>query len=229
MTPPRTRSKDESVHVTDERFNTASHLFALVFSLVGSSVLITKASQTGDAWLTVGVSLYAFGLCGLFLFSVLHHGIEGSPKVEKLLQTLDYLAIYLLIAGSFSPVCLGIGRNPLGWSVFGTVWICAVTGMTLKAAIPSFPKWLGLCFYVILGWVAVLLAGMVTRELGGTATFMLSLGGVFYTVGGIIFLRESPNPIPGKFGFHEIWHLMVIGGALSHYAFMWMLVGAENG
>lgn len=217
-------SKDGSVHVTDERFNTVSHLFAFVFSLVGSGVLLIKAAQTGDPWLIVGVALYALGLCSLFMFSTLHHGINGSPKMDRRLQTLDYLAIYLLIAGTFSPVCLGIGRNPLGWSVFGTIWICAITGMTLKAAIPSFPKWLGLNIYVILGWVAVLLAGMVYRILGLMPTIFLSLGGLAYTLGGVIFIHEKPNPLPGKFGFHEIWHLFVIAGALCHYIFIWLLV-----
>jgi len=219
-------SKDGSVHITDERFNTASHLFALVFSLVGSSVLIIQAAQSENPWLIVGVSLYGFGLCSLFLCSTLHHGITGSPELERRLQTLDYLAIYLLIAGTFSPICLGIGRNPLGWSVFGTIWGGAVTGMILKSSIRGFPKWLGLCFYVILGWIAVFLSGMVYRELGGMPVILLCFGGLLYTVGGVIFLRESPNPLPGFFGFHEIWHLFVIGGAISHYGFTWMLVAA---
>ncbi|WFB36988.1 hemolysin III family protein [Kiritimatiellota bacterium B12222] len=219
-------SKDDSIHVTDERFNTVSHLFAFVFSLVGSAVLIIEAVKTKNPWLIVGVSLYALGLCSLFLFSTLHHGVNGSPRTERLLQTLDYLAIYLLIAGTFSPVCLGIGRTSLGWSVFGTIWVCAITGMVLKSSIRGFPKWLGLYLYVILGWVAVLLAGLVYKTLGIPAFALLAVGGLAYTIGGAIFIKEAPNPIPGRFGFHEIWHLFVIVGALCHYAFIWEIVKA---
>jgi len=224
MQPPR--SKDGSVHVTDERFNTASHLIALVFFGIGSATLVTKVATSGHPWLLVGVSLYAFGLCTLFLFSTLHHCINGTPKTERILQTLDYLAIYLLIAGTFSPVCLGIVRTPLGWSVFGTVWIGAVVGMILKASIRSFPKWLGLCLYATLGWVAVFITIPVYKEVGFTATSLLALGGFLYTLGGILFLMERPNPYPGKFGFHEIWHLLVIAGALCHFIFIRILVNS---
>jgi hemolysin III len=224
MNPHPPLSKDGSVHVTDERFNTASHLFAFVFSCVGSAVLVIKASHTANPWLIVGVSLYALGLCSQFLCSTLHHGIHGTLKTERLLQTLDYLAIYLLIAGTFSPVCLGIGRSTLGWSVFGTIWGCAIIGMVLKATVPAFPKWLGLYFYFVLGWVAVLLAGIVYNQLGLPTSLFLFIGGLFYTIGGVIFIREAPNPFPGIFGFHEIWHIFVIVGALCHYVFIYRLV-----
>lgn len=217
-------SKDGSVHVTDERFNTASHLAALVFSLVGASYLIVQASLTASVWHVVGYSLYGVGLCSLFLCSTLHHGVNASPRTERFLQTLDYLAIYLLIAGTFSPVCLIVGRDALGWSVLGSVWFVALTGMTLKASVPSFPKWLGLCLYVILGWVASLMGWALWQSLGFEAMGLLALGGVFYTAGGVMFLIEKPNPAPGFFGFHEIWHLFVIAGAASHYGLMLLLL-----
>ncbi len=224
MNNHRPLSKDGSVHVTDEKFNTASHLFALVFSIIGSGVLLIESSKTGNPWLIVGVSLYALGLCSLFLCSTLHHGVNGSPQVERLMQTLDYLAIYLLIAGTFSPICLGIGRTTLGWSVFGTIWVCAIIGMVLKSSIRNFPKWLGLCIYVILGWVGVLLTDFIYTELGLQTTLLLAVGGLAYTLGGVIFIRERPNPAPGVFGFHEIWHLFVIAGAACHYAVIWRMV-----
>ena len=224
MTKQPVYSKDGSIHVTDERFNTASHLSAFVFSIIGSSVLIIESSKTKNPWLIVGVSLYAFGLCSLFLCSTLHHGVNGSPERERLLQNLDYIAIYLLIAGTFSPICLGMGRTPLGWSVFGTVWGLAITGMVLKSSFRNFPKWLGMCFYIIMGWIAVLLTNLIFQNLGLQTMILLVIGGLSYTIGGGIFIKEHPNPVPGIFGFHEIWHLFVIGGAACHYAVIWRVV-----
>lgn len=221
---PRTLSKDGSVHVTDERFNTLSHLAGFVFSLVGSSYLIAQAALNATPWHVVGFSLYAFGLCSLFLFSTLHHGIRGSSGTERLLRTFDYLAIYLLIAGTFSPLCLVLARNPLGWAVFGVVWLITLLGIVLKSSIRRFPKWLGLGIYVILGWVAVLLGPTVIAMSGWTAGGLLLSGGVLYTIGGGIFLAETPNPLPGRFGFHEIWHLFVLAGAACHFAMMLFLL-----
>ncbi len=218
-------SKDGSEHVTDERFNTVSHMGALIFSLIGSGYLIAQASMTATPWHIVGFSLYAFGLCGLFLCSTLHHGINGSLRTEDTLRTMDYVAIYLLIAGTFSPFCLVLARDALGWSIFGTVWIVSIVGMVMRSTMTQFPKWLSMSFYVLLGWVAVLLGPVVFKALGPFAMGLLLAGGIFYTVGGVVFSTERPNPIPGRFGFHEIWHLFVIAGAACHFALMLRVLG----
>ncbi len=220
----RELSKDGSPNVTDERFNTISHLLGLLFVVPCCSWLIVKASAVSP-WHIVGASLYAVGVVSLFLFSTLHHGLEGSLRFESRMRTLDYVAIFLLIGGTFSPLCLTVARGPLGWSVFGSVWFFCLVGIALRAAIPSLPKWVTMTFYVGLGWMAALLGPVLIQQLGGGAMAGIALGGVLYTFGGIIYVREKPNPVPGRFGFHEIWHLFVMAGAGLHLAvfvFVWV-------
>jgi hemolysin III len=218
------RSKDQSENVTDEVINTASHLAATVFALLGASALIVDASIQGDPWKIVGFSVYGASLICLFLFSTLHHGIHASPRTEDVLRHIDYSAIFFLIAGSFTPICLVVVRNGLGWSVFGVVWLVSMIGIALRASIPALPKWLAMTLYGTLGWVAAVLAVPLMKAAGFGAAFLLAAGGILYTVGGVMYLTERPNPIPGRFGFHEIWHLMVILGALSHYLVMYLYV-----
>jgi len=212
----RRLSKDGSPHVTDERFNTISHLLALIFAMIGSGWLIARAS-TVSPWHATGASLYALGLVSLFLFSTLHHGLDGGPKLESALRTLDYAAIFLLIGGTFSPLCLTVARSPLGWSVFGVVWVFCLMGLTLRAVFTGLPKWFTMTLYVGLGWVAVLLGPTLAERLGAEAVGWITAGGVLYTLGGVVYVREAPNPVPGRFGFHEIWHLFVMAGAGCHF------------
>jgi hemolysin III len=213
----RTLSKDGSRHVTDERFNTISHLLGFMFALPASVLLMIRGFQVA-VWYGVGACLYALGLNALFLCSTLHHGIHGTPRFEERMRTLDYLAIFLLIGGTFSPFCLTVARGPLGWTVFGVIWFFCVVGMSLRATNPHLPKAITMTFYVGLGWLATLIAPAVWETRGPPAAIGLAIGGLLYTVGGVIYVREKPNPIPGVFGFHEIWHLFVLAGAAFHYA-----------
>lgn len=213
-------SKDGSVHVTDEKFNTLSHLAATIFAVLGGSHLIVEASVAGAPWHITGFSIYTLGLVSLFLFSTLHHGVNGSPKVEDVLRLLDYVAIFLLIAGTYTPVCIALLRGPTGWTVFGVSWLVAVVGIALKCIRPDIPKRTTMTLYMALGWIAIALVGPLYDSSGAGAIAWLTAGGLFYTVGGIFFMREKPNPIPGRFGFHEIWHIFVILGAAAHWWFM---------
>jgi hemolysin III len=218
--PARERSKDGSRHVTDERFNTASHLAAAIFALLGTVVLIVSASVAAKPWHIVSFSIYGTSLVALFLASTLHHGIVGTARVEELLRSLDYHAIFLLIAGSFTPMCLVALRGPLGWSVFGVSWAVAIAGIALKASSSRIPKWVFLTMYGTLGWLGAAVAWPLTSIIDWWGLALLALGGVLYTAGAVVFALERPNPIPGKFGFHEIWHVFVVAGAAAHYFLM---------
>jgi hemolysin III len=216
----RLKSKDGSQHVTDEQFNTASHLLAAVFALLGSVYLIVISALEGKPWHLAGFIVYGLGLTGLFLSSSLHHGINSSPRMNRVLKNLDYCFIFLLIAGCFTPMVLVLFRTPLGWSIFGMCWGVAVIGMILRLAFVNLPKWVTMMLYLGLGWMAVFLGPDMILTLPFPAIVLMTLGGLFYTFGAIIFIFERPNPIPGRFGFHEIWHIFVIFGAAAHYGFM---------
>ena len=213
-------SKDGSEHVTDEIFNTASHTAGAIFSLLGMVLLITLSAVQGKVWNIVAFSIYGTSLFMLFLASAFHHGIDGSEKLNAFFRLFDYLSIFALIAGTYTPLCLIFSRDAWGWSVFGVIWALAAAGITIKAVFPGVPKWFTNTLYVCMGWVGAFLIFHVFREIGLLGFLLILSGGVLYSIGAVIFYIEKPNPLPGKFGFHEIWHLFVLAGALVHFAFM---------
>uniref|UniRef100_A0A6U1CTS6 Hemolysin III n=1 Tax=Rhizochromulina marina TaxID=1034831 RepID=A0A6U1CTS6_9STRA len=219
-------SRDGSVHVTDEVFNSASHLMAAMFSILGTAILVSGASAQGAPWKIVSFAIYGLSLVSLFAASTLHHSIDSSPRVEETLRMVDYLAIYPLIAGTLTPLCLVFFHGTtLGWSFFGVAWALAITGMVLTAThFRKVPKWWSMTFYVTLGWLGAFLSIPLYAKVHSGGLSLLALGGVFYTVGGVVFSVETPNPVPGKFGFHEIWHIFVILGAALHWCLMFLYV-----
>ncbi|WP_109474203.1 PAQR family membrane homeostasis protein TrhA [Ornithinimicrobium cavernae] len=217
------RSRDGSIHVTDERFNTISHLFGSCFAVVGAALLIAQSGDQGDPWKIVGFSVYGFSLITLFLASTLHHGLDLGPRLNDVLRTLDYTSVFLLIAGTITPLVLILFRNTYGWTVFGTVWGIAVLGIVLRSVWRQLPKWVTNTLYITLGWMTVLLVGAgVELDLGALA--LMAGGGLVYSVGFVIFVIERPNPWPGVFGFHELWHALVVVAALLHYLLMYFYV-----
>lgn len=220
-TPPR--SRDGSVHVTDERINTISHLAASCFAVVGAALLVTQAAAQGDPWKVVGLSVYSVSVLALFVASTLHHGIDRGPRVNEVLRTLDYTAVFLLIAGTVTPLVLVLIRTTFGWAVLGGVWVVAGAGIALRATLRDMPKYVTNTLYIALGWTPVLLAGAGVPLPPG-AYALMAAGGLLYSVGFVIFVVERPNPVPGVLGFHEIWHVLVVLAALLHYLLMYWYV-----
>lgn len=220
---PVHRSRDGSVHVTDERINTISHLAGSCFALLGSALLIAQAGATGDPWRIVGLSIYCASLVTLFVASTAHHGLDRGPRVNDLLRTLDYTSVFGLIAGTVTPIVLILERTVAGWAVLGTVWGIAALGIAARSVWTDLPKWVTNTLYIVLGWmpVVLVLTGL-TLPLG--ALLLMAVGGVLYSVGFVIFIIERPNPVPGVFGFHEIWHLLVMAAAGLHFVLMYAYV-----
>lgn len=217
------RSRDGSIHVTDERFNTVSHLFAACFALGGAGLLISQASAQGDPWKIVGLSVYGLSLVVLFVSSTLHHGLDRGPRFNEALRTLDYDSVFLLIAGSITPLVLVLFRTTYGWTVFGAVWAIAVLGIVVRSVHRRLPKYVTNTLYIALGWLTVLLIG-AGRPLPVGALVLMAAGGLVYSAGFVIYVIEKPNPWPGRFGFHETWHVLVLLAALLHYALMYFYV-----
>ncbi|CAL8977796.1 hypothetical protein CELL_02664 [Cellulomonas sp. T2.31MG-18] len=217
------RSRDGSVHVTDERFNTVSHLFAACFAVAGAALLIVQAAEQRDAWKVVGFSLYGLSVVTLFVASTLHHGIDGGARVNDVLRTLDYDSVFLLIAGSTTPMVLVLFRTTYGWTVLGAVWVIAAAGIVLRSLLRQLPKYVTNTLYIALGWMPVLLVGSGASVPGG-AMLLMAAGGLLYSAGFVVFVIERPNPWPGVFGFHEIWHAMVVVAAVLHYLLMYLYV-----
>lgn len=220
-TKPRTLSKDGSIHVTDEFYNTLISAVGAGLSLIGAFALVAFSLKTHKPWHVFAFLIYGAALVNLFVASALHHGVDGSEETENFLRELDYHAIFLMIAGTFTPFCLILLRNTLGWSSLGLIWVLALLGILLKVIFPGLPKWISTSMYLGMGWLGVVIAYPVYLQIA-TGVWFLILGGLFFTVGAVIFHFERPNPVPGRFGFHEIWHLFVLAGAASHFLTMYL-------
>jgi hemolysin III len=147
--------------------------------------------------------------------------VNGSPRTNHLLRQLDYFAIFVMIAGTFTPFCLLLGKSRLSTQVLELVWALAVVGIVSKAMYPALPKWVTLALALGMGWLALLLVEPIYAAIHLEGALALAGGGVFFTIGGVIFGLEKPNPWPGRFGFHEIWHCFVLAGAASHFSIMY--------
>ena len=145
--------------MTDERFNTVSHLFAACFALVGAALLITQAGAQGGPVEDRRVRVYGLSVVTLFVASTLHHGLDHGPRVNEVLRTLDYDSVFLLIAGSVTPLVLVLFRTTYGWTVLGAVWVIATLGIVLRSMLRELPKYVTNTLYIALGWVPVLLVG----------------------------------------------------------------------
>jgi hemolysin III len=200
-----------------ERFNSFTHLTGLVLAVAGAALLITKSSLQGDAWKIVGSSIFSASMVLLYGASSLYHSVRG--KAKKVLVKLDHCAIYLLIAGTYTPFALVTLRGPWGWSLFGVVWGLAVLGIIKELCFgrdrfPSVP------LYLAMGWLAVVAAVPLVRELPGAGLVWLIAGGLFYTAG-ILFYANDERWRHA----HGIWHLFVLGGTACHYMAVLLYVG----
>jgi hemolysin III len=217
-------SRDGSIHATDEVFNSASHFSATLLSILGTVLLITEASGQKDPWKIVSFAIYGASLIFLFGCSTLHHAISGP--LEGIFRVLDYMAIYPLIGGTFTPLCLVFYHDSgIGWAFCMTVWGLAIIAMLSTALwFSKIPKWLSMTMYITLGWLGACMTYWLIPVLGWSGFGLFLLGGVLYTAGGYVYTTEKPNPVPGKFGFHEIWHVAVVLAAACHWLLMYFYV-----
>lgn len=204
------------LHAMREPVNGLTHLGAAVVSAVGLvALLLTSRSTVGKE---VSLLIYGSTLILLFAASSTYHLVRGSPRVMGILRKLDHAAIYLLIAGSYTPFCYNMFSGFWQWGLLVIVWSLALAGVIVKIFIIKSPRWLNATIYLILGWLIVFAVREMLATLPVGALVWLVAGGGLYTVGAIIYATKILNFVPGKFGFHEVWHIFVILGALAHFA-----------
>jgi hemolysin III len=194
-----------------ERFNSISHLIGSAAALAGTAFLVVTAARQGDPWKIVSFSIYGASLVLLYGFSTLYHSLSGRGKA--VFRTLDHLAIYLLIAGTYTPFTLITLRGPWGWSIFGVVWGLAVFGMVLDTLGTRGPRIVPIVIYLLMGWMVVVALKPLMARLPLRGELWLLAGGLFYTTGIVFYALDKRVK-----HFHGIWHLFVMAGSLSHYA-----------
>lgn len=216
-------SKDKSPHYTDESVNTATHMVGAIFSLFGVLLLLTKSGQASKWLHFTAFLIYGFSLISLFVMSSLHHGVQGSEKTNRRLRTLDYVAVYGLILGTIVPICLIVFKGALGYSVLFVASLVTAFGITMRSIYHNLPAYVSLTLYLCLGWLPALLFLLDSSASTEGLSYIIA-GGLFYTFGSMVYGLEKPNILPRKFGFHEIWHIAVLFGALCHFLYMYFYV-----
>lgn len=193
-----------------ERFNSISHLVGASLAAVGGVLLIVMAARLGDPWKVVSFSVYGAMLLCLYLASTLYHSLRGRAK--KIWCKFDHCAIYLLIAGSYTPFALVTLRGAWGWSLFGTVWGLAIFGIVQEIWLAKGQRILSLLIYVVMGWLAVVAAVPLIEALSWEGFLWLAAGGLVYTVDIVFYATDEK----WRYG-HGVWHLFVLGGSACHY------------
>ena len=191
------------------------HQYAFFVAVALGAALVLRAPGVAG---TAAVSVYAAGICGLFGISALYHRRTWSPRASAWMRRADHSMIFVFIAATYTPVAVLVLPGTLATVVLAVVWGGALAGVVLKLVWITAPKWLSAVLYVSLGWVALLMLPDLWGDLGWLAVAAFGLGGLLYTVGAVVYASERPNPWPRTFGFHEVFHTLVIAAAAVHYA-----------
>lgn len=196
-------------------FSGLSHALGALLSVAGLVAL--EVSADGRPWLALAFAIYGTTLILLFTASACTHSLRCSPKIEWRLDQFDYAAIFLLIAGTYTPLCLGPLRGPWGRGFLVAEWSMAATGVASVLWMKRRAGALRVGLYVAMGWLVVLAPGPVIRALPPAALAWLLAGGVLYSVGAVVFATNRPRLWPGRFAAHDLWHVMVLAGAACHF------------
>ena len=191
------------------------HQYAFFVSVVLGVPLVAGASGTRER---VGAAVFAAALATMFGVSALYHRITWRPGPRRWMRRLDHAAIYLLIAGTYTPFGLIALSGAWRWTVLPVVWGGALAAIVLKVAWVDAPKWLAAGIGIALGWIGILLLPQLWDHAGFSGVLLLAAGGVLYTAGAIVYARGRPDPVPAVFGYHELFHALVIAAAACQYA-----------
>ncbi len=208
--------------VIKPRWRGRLHQFAFFFSIPQGIALLIAA---GADWVSrVGAGVYALSLAGLYGVSASYHRLKWTPPALSRMRRLDHSMIFVLIAGTYTPVSLLLLDGVWATILLVTVWVAAIAGIVMKIVGLERTRKITAGMYIGIGWIALAMAPQIVPRAGATVLALIAAGGVLYTVGAIIFALRRPNPSPMVFGYHEIWHVMVVAASLCHYAAIMILV-----
>lgn len=200
------------------------HLGGMLLSIAGLVLLVVFAARQGDVWQVVTFSIYGASMILLYGASTLYHILFISERVHAIFRKIDHMMIFVLIAGTYTPICLVSLRGWVGWALFGLIWALALCGIVMKAFWMHAPRWLYTLFYILMGWVAVVAIVPLGRLMPAGGLFWLFFGGVLYTVGGVCYALKWPRIHFTWFGFHELFHIFILMGSIAHFIMMFFYV-----
>lgn len=203
-----------------------THFIGMMLAVFAAVPLLIKAGVTSGERSFTAMAIFMASMILLYGASAIYHSVNLAGKRLRIFQKLDHMMIFVLIAGSYTPVCLVVLGGDVGYRLLALVWGIALAGMMIKACWITCPKWFSSIIYIAMGWVCVLVFGQLFDTLSTAAFLWLLAGGLIYTAGGVIYALKLPifNAKHRAFGSHEVFHLFVMGGSVCHFIFMYLYV-----
>lgn len=208
-----------------EPINGLTHLSGAILSFVALLAMVIKATITTESALSVFAVIF-FGMSMILLYSAsaTYHMVIAKDKVIAFLRKIDHSMIFILIAGTYTPFCLISLNGMIGWILFSIIIFAALCGVLFKMVWFNCPRWLSTMIYIVMGWMVIFVASPLSEVLSSTGLFLLVLGGIFYTIGGIIYGAKPKFLKSAYMGFHEIFHIFIMLGSTSHFLCVYMYV-----
>ena len=194
-----------------------THFIGAVLSCVAVVTLVIRAIEVGTVLHIVSFSVFGLSLVALYSASTLYHMIDKPEAMRNVYRRIDHMMIFVLIAGTYTPICLIALNGTVGYTLFAVIWAVAVSGIIMKALWLTAPRWLTAVLYILMGWLVILAIQPIISALPEEGFRWLFAGGVVYTIGGIIYALKWPLKNNKWFGFHELFHIFVLGGSFCHY------------
>lgn len=200
-----------------------THFIGMLMAIFAAIPLLIKAAHEPSKLYVISLAIYAVSLILLYAASTTYHTFNLSEKKNTILKKIDHMMIFILIAGSYTPICLLVLQGRTGKILLAIVWFIAILGILIKAFWVFCPKWVSSILYIGMGWACVLAFTQILNNMSSAAFSWLLAGGIIYTIGGIIYALKVPifNDKHKNFGSHEIFHLFVMGGSVCHFVLMY--------
>jgi len=211
-----------------EPMNGFTHFIGIILSTIGTILLISLTLHPYKPYHLISFTIFGFGMILLYSTSTLYHWLKLPESGVKKLRKADHIMIFIYIAATYTPVCIVALRGSLGWGLLAAVWCIALGGIMIKIFWMNAPRWLSTVIYILMGWLAVIVIYPLINVLQLEALIWLFMGGLFYTIGAVIYALKKPDPYPGLLGFHEIFHLFVMFGSFSHFWLIYRYVSILN-
>lgn len=206
-----------------EPVNGLTHCLGAVLALVGAVLLLARVASPAMPWHIVTFAVFGTAMVMLYTASTLYHWLPLSEAGVRLWRRIDHCMIFVYIAATYTPICLIPLRGPWGWSLFGSVWALALAGISVKVFWLHAPRWLSTGLYLGMGWMVIVGVYPLVVSLPAGALWWLLAGGLFYTVGAVVYASRWPN-VARHFGFHELFHVFVMAGSFCHFLVMYLYV-----
>ncbi|MFA9423149.1 MAG: hemolysin III family protein [Sedimentibacter sp.] len=212
---------------TDKKELTSAitHLGGAIFGIVATFLLLHNAKNANNTMTAIAFSIFGLSMILLYSASTIYHFIDKSKQKAKLvMRKLDHIMIFVLIAGTYTPICLVSLHNSIGYRFLALVWGITIVGVFIKIFWINSPNWVSSVLYIAMGWLAVWFFSPLAKSMPVGGIFWLMLGGIFYTIGGAIYGIKKPNINKTYFGFHELFHIFVLLGTFCHFILMYFYV-----